>query len=90
MGLFDKFNKDEFLDKAKSTIGNTTQAVKGKVEETKNAYEQKKAEKAEFEKEMTEKAGQISQEIIDTITDYSNEKSLFGEMRNIFQRAEFL
>lgn len=34
MGIFDKFNKDELLDKAKSTIDNTTQAVKGKVEET--------------------------------------------------------
>lgn len=80
MGLFDKFNKDDFLDKAKSTIGDTAQAVKGKVEETKNAYEQKKAEKAEFEKEMTEKANHISQEIIDAITAYSNEKSLFGEL----------
>ncbi len=80
MGLFDKFNKDDFLDKAKSTIGDTAQAVKGKVEETKNAYEQKKAEKAEIEKEMTEKANQISREIINAITAYSNEKSLFGEI----------
>lgn len=79
MGIFDKFNKDELLDKAKSTIGNTTQAVKGKVEETKNAYEQKKAEKAEFEKEMTDKAKQFSQEIMDAILSYSNENSLFGE-----------
>lgn len=80
MGLFDKFNKDEFLDKAKSTIGNVAQTVKEKADEAKAASEQKKAEKAALEKEMTDKANQSTADIINSILAYENNGSVFNDL----------
>lgn len=82
MGLFDKLNKDELLNKAKSTIGNAAQAVKEKAEEAKAYAEQKMAEKATLEAEMTEKANQKSAEIINAILAIENNGSVFTDLSN--------
>lgn len=82
MGLFDKLNKDELLNKAKSTIGNAAQAVKEKAEEAKAHAEQKMAEKAALEAEMTEKANQKSAEIINNILANENNGSVFKDLSN--------
>lgn len=82
MGLFDKLNKDELLNKAKSTIGNAAQAVKEKAEEAKAYAEQKMAEKAALDAEMTEKANQKSAEIINAILAIENNGSVFKDLSN--------
>lgn len=80
MGFLDKFNKDEFLEKAKSTIGNVAQTVKEKADEVKVASEQRAAEKVAFEKEMTDKANQSTADIINSILAYENNGSVFQDI----------
>ncbi len=61
---------NDFLKKAKETASNTMNNVKA-------SMDQKKAEKEAYEAEMTQKAADRAQEIINTILSNSNSGSLF-------------
>lgn len=80
MGLFDKFNKEDLLSKAKSTVNGAVQSAQQKAGEMKAAYDQKKEEKAALEKELTERANAESAKIINAILAYENNGSLFGNL----------
>lgn len=78
MGLFDKFNKDDLISKAKNAVSTATDTVKNTVNTAKEGIEQKKAEQAALNAEAEAKAAQKAAEIIQAITAYSNETEVFG------------
>lgn len=80
MGLFDKFNKDDLIAKAKSVAGSATETVKNTVNNAKAGYEQKKAEQAAHNSEMEEKAAVKAQEIINAIKGYDNGCGVFDKV----------
>lgn len=80
MGLFDKFNKDDLIAKAKSVAGSATETVKNTVNNAKAGYEQKKAEQAAHNSEMEEKAAVKAQEIINAIKEYDNGCGVFDKV----------
>lgn len=80
MGLFDKFNKDDLIAKAKSVAGSATETVKNTVNNAKAGYEQKKAEQAAHNSEMEEKAAAKAQEIINAIKGYDNGDGVFDKV----------
>lgn len=63
-----------FKDLLKNAKDAASNAVSGVME----TVEQKKAEKAAYEAEMSQKAKDKAQEIINTILEYKNENTLFG------------
>lgn len=80
MGLFDKFNKDDLIAKAKSVAGSASETVKNTVNSAKAGIEQKKAEQAAHNAEMEEKAAAKAQEIINAIKAYSNNGGVFDKV----------
>ncbi len=77
MGLFDKFNKDDLLSKAKSVASSATETVKNSVNTAVSTIEQKKAEQAAHKNEMEQKAAIKADEIISAIKAYNNNGSYF-------------
>ncbi len=81
MGLFDKFNKDDLLSKAKNIAGAATETVKSTINTTKETIEQKKTEKAAYEAEMDAKAAELAKEIVESIMAYQNNGGVFENIQ---------
>ncbi len=77
MGLFDKLNANDLLDKAKSAASSASQMAKDKAGVLSASYEQKKEEKAIADRDASEKADKASAEIINAVLSYENNGTLF-------------
>lgn len=86
MSLFNKFNPNDIISKAKSTVDNAAQAAKDAAEKVKTANEQSKAEKAAMDEQYTNLANQNTAQIISSIINNTSNESIFDnkDMNTIF------
>lgn len=78
MGTFDKFDKDEMMEKMKSKVSSATQAIKDKTTEVKTNIDNMKAEKAG-------NAEQLKEEMLNAIASGNKGIGLFfGRFKIIF------
>lgn len=73
MGLFDRFDKDEMMEKMKSKVNSATQAIKDKTSEVKTNIDNKKAER-------TGAVEQLNEEMLASIMSGSSGVGLFSDI----------